>query len=253
MNITGKKEWMKENDWTRERLRRSSDAVTVLDDADEAPAADSEPPAATDQASAPDPASPDAPTPAPTLNTPPADSSQPKATSTPRTGGRRRSQKAAKAAEASVIDLTMEEEEAEAGTEESDTSAGQNQDVKPDVNELNRQMQQNDVQEGEGEGAGTGNTGDLSDDLDLKVRVKEEEDTRLGQLRHKYKLLTQRFHNLQRNVHKLLSFIVPDVDLGSADDIEHIVTEMIRVNCTQETSSSVWFFFFFFKCVWVFL
>ena len=70
------------------------------------------------------------------------------------------------------------------------------------------------------------------------MQMKEEEDSRLGHVQHKYKLLTQRFQNLQRNVHKLLSFIVPDVDLGAPDEIEHIVTEMIRVNCNQSLESS---------------
>ena len=110
----------------------------------------------------------------------------------------------------------------------------QSRDMKPDVNELNRQMQQNGKMEGVEAGSGT--AGDGAGDLAARVKVKEEEDTRLGHLRHKYKLLTQRFNSLQRNVHKLLSFIVPDVDLGSEDDIEHIVTEMIRVNCNQESS-----------------
>lgn len=67
------------------------------------------------------------------------------------------------------------------------------------------------------------------------VNVKVEgQETRYTQLKQKYELLQKRFGVLQKNVHKLLSFIVPDVDLGNEEDIEVIVTEMIRVNCAQE-------------------
>lgn len=220
---------------TRSKRHQSSNAVNVSDDADAVPAVDSELPAAVEEAEAPDPSASEAPTPAdPTLSTPVAGSNGPKHTSTPRSGSRRRSQRAARAAEASVIDLTTEERGGAGEATPSPLSTKQSRDVKPDVNELNRQMQQNVKREGVE--AGSGNAGDGAGDLAARVKVKEEEDTRLGHLRHKYKLLTQRFHSLQRNVHKLLSFIVPDVDLGSEDDIEHIVTEMIRVNCNQESS-----------------
>ena len=236
----------------------------VSDDADEAPAVDSDLPAAAEQTPIPAASGGPAPFPTPTL-TPPtrtstrtttptltsptpktatatptskaADGGHPQATSTPRGGGgpRRRSQRNAQAAEASVIDLTMEEEgRKEVSTGGASSSAsGDSPDVKPNVGELNRQMHQS-----EGEGVVTEESAGEGGASDLGSRVKEEEDTRLGHLRHKYKLLNQRFGNLQRNVHKLLSFIVPDVDLGNEDDIEHIVTEMIRVNCDQARKSS---------------
>lgn len=218
---------------TRSKRHQSRNTVTFSDDADEAPMVDSELPAAVEEAEAPEPSASEAPTPTdPTHSTPVAGSNGPKHTSTPRSGSRRRSQRAARAAEASVIDLTTEEEGGTSEATPSPLTTVQSRDVKPDVSELNRQMQQNGEMEGVEAGSGTAEDGDLA----AREKVKEEEDTRLGHLRHKYKLLTQRFHSLQRNVHKLLSFIVPDVDLGSEDDIEHIVTEMIRVNCNQESS-----------------
>lgn len=221
---------------TCSKRHQSSNAVNVSDAADEAPTVDSELPAAVQEAEAPEPSASEAPTPTdPTHSTPVAGSNGPKHTSTPRSGSRRRSQRAARAAAASVIDLTTEEEEGGTGeATPSPLTTVQSRDMKPDVNELNRQMQQNGEMEGVEAGSGTARDG--AGDLAARVKVKEEEDTRLGHLRHKYKLLTQRFNSLQRNVHKLLSFIVPDVDLGSEDDIEHIVTEMIRVNCNQESS-----------------
>ncbi|KAK7108118.1 hypothetical protein V1264_015911 [Littorina saxatilis] len=181
--------------------------------------------------------------------------SHPEATSTPKPQTSRRSKKAV--SEVSMIDLTLEEGDGSENEVNTTVTAPEAADVKPDVNELNRQLQadaekQQPLLNGEQEGDGdeeaqadkeTESSDNDGKDLDPKVKVKVEEDSKLGQVRHKYKLLTQRFQNLQHNVHKLLSFIVPDVNLGDEEDIEHIVTEMIRVNCnlaeqTKESSSS---------------
>ncbi|KAL8581755.1 hypothetical protein ACOMHN_043173 [Nucella lapillus] len=141
------------------------------------------------------------------------------------------------AANDGVIDLTFEEDELENGntaakTTTTTTPSTETQDVKPDMDELQQQMQtESRAAKKKGKSTKGGGTGESSSNGNTKV--KTEDDGYLSHLQQKHKLLSCRFRNLQRNVHKLLSFIVPDVDLGPEEDIEHIVTEMIRVNCNQ--------------------
>ncbi|XP_076444692.1 MORC family CW-type zinc finger protein 3-like isoform X1 [Babylonia areolata] len=184
------------------------------------------------------------------LSAPSSATAAPKpSTSTPTTTHPRRRRPRARtssSAKVNVIDLTMEEEEPNTTTAATTTTEAP--DVKPDVNQLHRRLETERQQASNttttnnsgvkgGKGAGGGGAGSRQVSGEREVKQEEEVGQQLSQLQQKHRLLARRFRNLQRNVHKLLSFIVPDVDLGTEEDIEHIVTEMIRVNCSQSQAS----------------
>lgn len=116
-----------------------------------------------------------------------------------------------------VIDLTEE------------PSLSTDQDIKPIIDEIDELIGSSSCH-----GAplikDENNASDTEPGTGSGQKMKCYKETKYTQLAEKHSILQQRFKKLQHNIYRLLSFIVPDVDLGTEEDIEMIVLEMIRVN-----------------------
>lgn len=109
-------------------------------------------------------------------------------------------------------------------------------DENPNVGPLSNGMEDNmDVK------PNVDNLSQMVDNVQVKKKTPQrptpqrptEQDREVIRLKSSLAATKNKLMSLQTNITKLLTIIVPDVDLGEADNINEIITEMIQVNSEQ--------------------
>ena len=72
--------------------------------------------------------------------------------------------------------------------------------------------------------------GNASSEVNLVKEEPVETEHELAEMKRRHKLLLQGHRQLQDNIHRLLSIIFPDVDIGPVDDIKAVIVDMIQTN-----------------------